>query len=63
MTKSCHNIGHGRGFGVGLVLQEMRAYFIAGFEGGYFRTRGVDDSRAVGGGGYWVGEGNGVKAL
>ena len=63
MTKSCHDIRHGRGFSVGFLLQEMRAYFIAGSEGGYFWAGRVDDSRAVGGGNYRLGECQGVKAL
>lgn len=60
MAQSRHDLRHGGGFGGGFVGQEVRADFIAGLEGSYFWASGVDNSCAVGGGDYRVGESEGV---
>lgn len=50
-------------FGMRFIREEMRAYFIAGFEGVYFRAGCVDGAGAVGGGDYWLFEGETMQCL
>lgn len=63
MAQTGQDLGEGGGLGIRFSREEMRAYFIAGFEGVYFCAGCVDCAGAVGGGDYWLFEGETKQCL
>lgn len=63
MAQTGQDLGKDCGFGVWFVREEMRAYFNTGLESLCFCAGCMDYAGAVGGGDYWLFEGEAMQRL